>query len=240
MPRIMNFWNLFRGTESGGRIGGPGRTTWRQWATVAGLAAIFVVSAFFAAALDRFPGDLAVSTWVQSWRSTWPQAVAAAVSIEENGLLIMSLMLLLVGWMFLRSWRLEAILVLGCTVSGMAVVEIAKVLIDRPRPASDLVLGLQDATSQSYPSGNAALFGLYLMALAFAVAGRTADRRKAGAIWGLTTLLLIFVGLSRIYLGAHWLSDVLAGYLLGLTWMLASVQIIKAVHARRRTDTGAN
>ena len=218
----------------------PDRTARLQWVAIGALAAIFIVSAFFAAALDRFPGDLAVSAWVQSWRATWLQTMAAAISIEENGLLIMSLMVLVVGGIFIRKWRGEALLILGSTISGMVVVEVAKVLIDRPRPASDLVLVLQDVTSHSYPSGNASLFGLYLMALAFAVTGRTANRRLATAAWGVATLLLVFVGLSRIYLGAHWLSDVLSGYLFALTWVLASAQLLKAVQAFLDRNTRSN
>ncbi|MCI0841469.1 MAG: hypothetical protein J4N64_06820, partial [Chloroflexi bacterium] len=64
----------------------------RPWLAATGiLAAIFVAAAFFAAALDRFPGDLAVSLLVQSWNSPLLEAVSKAASLEENRLVILSL-----------------------------------------------------------------------------------------------------------------------------------------------------
>ncbi|MCH9039140.1 MAG: phosphatase PAP2 family protein [Chloroflexi bacterium] len=196
------------------------------------LAAIFVAAAFFAAALDRFPGDLAVSLLVQSWNSPLLEAVSKAASLEENRLVILSLMLVVVFVLFLFRWRRESYFLLGSTVSGVVVIELTKALVARPRPTPDLVLVLQDVSSQSFPSGNVALFSVYLIALALAVASRTADRRKAIAAWGLSAALLTFIGLSRIYLGAHWLSDVLAGYLLGLMWVLVIAQIMHALSHR--------
>lgn len=204
------------------------------------LAAIFVAAAIFAAALDRFPGDLAVSLLVQSWNSPLLEAVSKASSLEENRLVILSLMLLVVFVLFLFRWRREAYFLFGSTVSGVVVIELTKALVARPRPAPDLVLVLQDVSSQSFPSGNVALFSLYLTALALVVASRAADRRKAIAAWGLSAVMLMFIGLGRIYLGAHWLSDVLAGYLLGLTWILIIAQLMHALRTFHHRNASAD
>jgi len=186
---------------------------------------IFVASAFFAAAFDRFPGDLPVSVWVQSWNAPWFGALASAVSLEENRLIILPMMMLVVAGLFFLGWRRESYLLLGSTLTGALITEVAKALITRPRPAHDLLIALQDVTSHSFPSGNVSLFSVYLIALAYVVASRTLDRRKAIAAWGIATVLLGLIGFGRIYLGVHWLSDVLGGYLLGITWVLATVQI---------------
>lgn len=217
---------------------GPGYSSGVALAIIGILASTFIVSAFLANALDRFPGDLAVSLWVQSWEMAWLRAVAAPISIEKNGLIILVTMLLIALGLYFKNWRLESFLVLGSTVSGALALEVAKALISRPRPAADLVFVLQEVASNSYPSGNVTLFSLYLMTLAFVVAARSTNRRRTVATWCLCALLLAFIGISRIYLGAHWLSDVVGGYLLALTWTLGFRQIVSAVHTWRSGHAG--
>jgi undecaprenyl-diphosphatase len=89
------------------------------------------------------------------------------------------------------------------------------------------VLVLQESTSSSFPSGNAGLFALFLVALAFTATSRIGRQRQAVAIWCGTISLLMFIGLSRLYLGAHWFSDVFFGYLFALVWVLAAIEIKK-------------
>lgn len=101
----------------------------------------------------------------------------------------------------------------------------AKSLVVRPRPAADEMI--TQASGFAYPSGHAtqsvAVWGMLALVLA---------RRHSGharALMFVPTALIVFlVGFSRIYLGAHWLTDVLAGYLLGATW----VAVLCAVRLR--------
>lgn len=172
-----------------------------QWPFIPILAALFIASALFAARLDRFPGDLAISTWIQSSTIPGLKQVSVAISIEENGLLVLFSMVLIVVGLYLSKWKTEAFLILGSTLTGAIAVEILKPIVARPRPPSDLVLVLQESTSSAFPSGNASLFGLFLIALAFTTTSRIARQRNVMAIWCGTILLLLFMALSRLYLG---------------------------------------
>ncbi len=102
-----------------------------------------------------------------------------------------------------------------------------KEIVERPRPTAERVQVLTDTWGTSFPSGHAMasaiLYGfLATMAWVF-IRGR---KRRATATLALV-LTAVLVGLSRVYLGAHWLSDVVGGWAAGLFCMLVLVEIHK-------------
>jgi undecaprenyl-diphosphatase len=101
---------------------------------------------------------------------------------------------------------------------------------DRDRPEYNRVFTTE--TSYSFPSGHAAgsTVGYGMLAYCLALRWRT-WRRRLGLVVGLG-LLVLAIGFSRIYLGVHYLSDVLAGFALGLAWLALCVCAIEAVRAR--------
>ena len=105
-------------------------------------------------------------------------------------------------------------------------------MITRPRPSFELVQVLQDASSYSFPRGNAVLFGLFFIGIGLAVAGRITIRRYVVAAWFVVFFLLALVGLSRSYLGAHWTSDVISGYMFALVWVFSAKKIEEAIRLR--------
>lgn len=111
-----------------------------------------------------------------------------------------------------------------------ASVWIAKTLVDRARPPGALV----HTAGQTYPSAHAAnSVGWPALALVLAVVIPTRRGRVAAIVAG--TAIAAFVGLSRIYLRAHFASDVLAGYALSVTmYALAAIAVI-ASRARRKS-----
>ena len=98
--------------------------------------------------------------------------------------------------------------------------ELLKHLYDRPRP--DLVPHGSYAYSASFPSGHSTLAAATYLTLATVIASLEARRETKVLIYAVAVLLGIAGGFSRIYLGVHWPSDVLAGWSLGAGWALAA------------------
>nr|WP_276611014.1 phosphatase PAP2 family protein [Kineococcus siccus] len=127
---------------------------------------------------------------------------------------------------FRRGHRREAAAALVAGGAAAALSPLVKALAGRPRPALDA--GLTTATGGSYPSGHAlasATVLLYLLALLLPPAASRARRRWRRAA---VAVVLLVVGADRLLVGAHWPSDVLAG------WLLAGALVGTATAVARR------
>lgn len=112
-----------------------------------------------------------------------------------------------------------AALVLAATAGGLVISTLLKAAFNRPRPA--LVPHLSHAVTSSFPSGHSLLSATVYLTLGVMLA-RLADRRREKVFFIAAALLLtLLVGSSRVYLGVHYPTDVLAGWTVGLAWALA-------------------
>ncbi len=118
----------------------------------------------------------------------------------------------------LGRWRSAVLVMLG-TGLGCAANSGIKMLVARARP--DLVPHLMQETSNSFPSGHAAHSAIVYLTLATLVFPIVRLRRTRGMIVAGATMLVAMIGASRVYLGVHWPSDVLAGWLFGALWAVA-------------------
>lgn len=119
----------------------------------------------------------------------------------------------------LTSYRKEA-LFLTLTLLASVINYGIKVLVNRPRPTDDVVRILEEAQHQSFPSGHTVFyvtfFGLLLF-LMYRLRNLPTSLRISVSLASL--VLVLAVPFSRVYLGAHWFSDVLAGFILGLLFL---------------------
>lgn len=149
----------------------------------------------------------------------WVEASVVDVSALGGFAVLALVTLFAVGYLLvLKRWG-SALLLLAATVGGTAISEGLKVGYNRPRP--DLVAHIVETTSMSFPSGHAMLSAVTYLTLGALIA-RTQERRTLrGYVLGAAILLTLLIGASRIYLGVHWPTDVLAGWCLGAAWALA-------------------
>ena len=126
--------------------------------------------------------------------------------------------LLAVGYVLVQGKWGAALMLLAATLGGTAISEGLKVGFSRPRP--DLVAHAVDVTSMSFPSGHAMLSAVTYLTLGALLAHAQRERRTRAYILGAAVLLTLLIGVSRIYLGVHWPTDVLAGWCLGAAWAL--------------------
>lgn len=126
---------------------------------------------------------------------------------------------LTLGLLVVRRLWLTAGLVLAATLAGSILSGQAKLLFARPRPA--LVDHLVEVRGLSFPSGHATNSAIIYLTLALLVSQIVTGRRTRAYILGVAVLLTGIIGISRVYLGVHWPSDVLAGWSIGTCWALA-------------------
>jgi undecaprenyl-diphosphatase len=111
-----------------------------------------------------------------------------------------------------------ALLIFVAVAGGQVLSSLLKVGIDRPRP--ELVSHLVTETSLSFPSGHAMLSAVIYLTLGSLAARFLHGRTTKIYVLSLAVLTTLLVGVSRIYLGVHWPSDVLAGWCAGFAWAM--------------------
>jgi len=123
---------------------------------------------------------------------------------------------LVVVLLFLKGFRKEAFIA-PIILIGSLFTYYSKDLVARPRPTSlSLDFGYSVPTDSSFPSGHVVFYTLLFGLLAFlAVSLPNLSRIWRLILFCVSIFLVIFVGISRVYLGAHWPSDVIGGYLIG-------------------------
>lgn len=132
----------------------------------------------------------------------------------------------------IRGWRRGALLVI-VTMAGAGLLDtLLKQAFARVRPAAFFDYPLP--VSHSFPSGHAFFSASFFGGLAVLVSGRIRNKLLRLAIWLIAMGLILLIGLSRIYLGVHYPSDVLAGYAAAVIWVSAVAFGDRLVSHRRR------
>jgi len=136
-----------------------------------------------------------------------------------------------VGYLWLeRRWGLLA-LVLASTFGGVLITTMLKDVLGRARPT--VVPHLVAVTSPSFPSGHSMLSTTVYLTLGALLTRVPADRTTKLYFVLLPSMLTVAIGLSRIYLGVHYPTDVLGGWVGGLVWALACVLVARELEQRR-------
>jgi undecaprenyl-diphosphatase len=132
---------------------------------------------------------------------------------------VLSLLVALVtGLLLFKARRRTAAFILVATIGGTVISSGIKTLLHRPRP--DIVPHLMEVTSLSFPSGHSMLSSVVYLTLGALLGKTMARRREKIYLFVSAVLLTVLVGLSRIYLGVHYPTDVLAGWSAGTAWAL--------------------
>lgn len=120
-----------------------------------------------------------------------------------------------VGYLLLMRKYGLALLLLAAEAGGMLISTLLKQLFDRPRP--DLEHAARVFTA-SFPSGHATLSAVTFLTLGALLTRVTSDRKSKLYFMATAIVLTVLVGLSRLYLGVHYPSDILAGWCVGSAW----------------------
>lgn len=168
---------------------------------------------------ETLPIDVTVLAWVRGFSTPWLDAASRIVTQLGGQLFVPTITILLAAVLWIKRYRDHALLIMA-GVGGASVLTLAlKAFFARARP--ELWPSLVIETSFSFPSGHA-MASSALAASIVAVLWFTRWRSLAIVIGALYVLM---IGFTRLYLGVHYPSDIVAGWLLGVAWV-AAVSVI--------------
>jgi undecaprenyl-diphosphatase len=148
----------------------------------------------------------------------WLEAMFRDITALGGTTVLTLITLCAIGYLLIDGKRAAALLVLASVGGGTLVSTLLKDLFARPRP--ELVAHLVEVRSLSFPSGHAMLSAVTFLTLG-ALLARVQERRRLKVyLLGVACMLTLLIGASRVYLGVHWPTDVLAGWCAGAAWAL--------------------
>jgi len=137
-------------------------------------------------------------------------------------------------YLLMAGHRAAAFWILAAVVGGVLLSNALKLVFERPRP--DIVAHAARVFTTSFPSGHATLSAITYLTLGALLAGLHQSLRFKLYFLGLAILLTIAVGISRIYLGVHYPTDVLAGWCMGAAWAAVCWSIFNWLQNRGRIE----
>jgi membrane-associated phospholipid phosphatase len=196
---------------------------------------VLALAGFVALALGYDDAPLAtideeIATWAFEDMPTFLEWVARPLS-WIGGVIGLVVVGVVAGALLVRerAW-LDLGFFLAAFAGSQLVVQLLKVLVDRARP--DLGSVVELPASAAFPSGHATAGVASLGALVVLVSERLPSRRARVWLWSLAVVLALAIGLSRIALGVHFATDVVAGWCLGLAWLAACLLVRDALRTR--------
>ena len=188
------------------------------------IAAGFGVLTFLVKTTPSFATDLLITRSIQlinfpafaglmiviSWAGFAPQVIVI------TALIVLTIYLLGLHW--------EAVMAVVAALFSTAVNLVVKDLVQRPRPGANMVNVIDTLNSYSFPSGHVMYYLGFLGFIGFLVFSLLKPSVKRSILLVLIGFPIVTIGVSRIYLGQHWASDVLGAYLLGSLTLVAIIQ----------------
>ncbi|HJU64958.1 MAG TPA: phosphatase PAP2 family protein [Gemmatimonadaceae bacterium] len=160
--------------------------------------------------------DDAVLTWMAEHRMQWLEVSLLEITALGDGVVVMVIAAVAALFLSLTSHRYSAFLLLLATAGGLVLNTILKQSFARPRPA--IFPWVTNVFSSSFPSGHAMTAAIVYATVAYLAARLEKRRWMRWITMTIAILLIALICVSRMYLGVHYPSDVLAGLIIGFAW----------------------
>ena len=199
--------------------------------TLASLGSVLALAGLAHETVERDvqPFDTGLTQAVFALRAPWLTAAMLKITFFGGPVLVLLTGLALILLALTRHWR-EAWLVLAVSVMGVVVNLSLKNLIQRPRPT---LAPLATVDGYSFPSGHALNALVFYALLAYLGLRFSPHRWQRVAVVALAAALTLLIGISRVYLGVHYPSDVAAGFVAGF-WLCVTAFLMARTLALRR------
>ncbi len=180
--------------------------------------------------------DQTVYTWASSMRSPGSTSFFVAFTLLGTPVGLAIVTAIATAVLLARRHRGRTFYLIITSVVGGLLNLALKGMFARARP--DLTVALRQAHGYSFPSGHAMGSMIVLGALAYVVSRTHYSWRSRSAAMALLLTTVLTIGLSRIYLGVHWISDIVAGYAAGLIWVIVATVAFEAFWRIRQIRAG--
>lgn len=187
----------------------------------------FGVLVVTASMFNYFAVDLSITRAVQTIHFAWFTSFMESVSFIGYGPQMFVLVAAVSALLFIIGLRWESVVALASAAGSTGLGQLIKIVVHRPRPGASLVNVFQQLNSYSFPSGHVLVYTAYfglLFFLSYTLLKPSILRTVLLVILG---SLVGLIGISRIYVGDHWASDVIGAYLLGSLWLVLCVSIYR-------------
>jgi len=158
-------------------------------------------------------------------------------ALGSTGVLAM-MVLGIAGFLAMTRKGAAALFVLASVSGGVLISQTMKWAYARPRP--DLVPHSAEVFTASFPSGHSMMSAVVYLTLGALLARTQSDRAVKVYVLAMAVMLTVLVGVSRVYLGVHWPTDVLAGWALGGMWALICLLVMQWLQSRGQVEGSAN
>ncbi len=188
-------------------------------ATIALMVFVTIVLTLVARGPSILPGDVAAGRWLQRWNFPGLAHLVEFANAFGSAKVAIPFSAVLVFALLLAHHRIEAMIMVAISVIR-PLNAVLKELCDSPRPSGDLLRIDQNVSGLGYPSGHAMGITLFCGATIWIACRLMAPGWRQRLIIVAAIGLILLTGFARVYVGAHWPSDVLGGYLWGATLLL--------------------
>lgn len=168
------------------------------------------------------------------WGPWWLQEAAADLTSLGGISVLVLFALIALGFLFIMKKRLSALLLIVSLAGGVALSEGLKALFERQRPPA--AYQAVETLNASFPSGHALLATVFYLTLGVMLTRAFPRKRLKAYVLGCAVVIALLIGLTRIYLGAHWASDVFAGWSVGAAWSMVLWLVAYAAERRQRVN----
>lgn len=176
---------------------------------------LFGLLSYFAHKFSYFPGDVTFSLWLKGIDLSFIDATMRAVSNLGDTITATVTVILVASMLWFLRKRLEMAFIVLLPSLAALLTWLLKILINRPRPGSELMEILSENNGLSFPSGHVTYAVVFFGFLFYLVPRLVKQPAVAWTLRSLLILLIFLMATSRVYLQAHWPSDILGSFLLG-------------------------
>lgn len=190
---------------------------------------------------DTYDIDTATVRWFRDpadMRSTigpsWLEGAALDVTALGGITVLIFVCLVTLGFLWIAKKRKAFFLVAAAAIGGQIFNSLLKTFFSRPRP--DVVPHLSDVHTASFPSGHSMMSAVIYLTLGVLLSRLVVGRLLRAYILGVAMILTLAVGVTRVFLGVHYPTDVLAGWAAGLGWALICLLVARVLQHKGKVE----